>query len=67
MESLSGPEMAFEAENSKLHCLDGFRRPSPPNLAGSANISLSVSLGGGLPVTVGKTICTCSPDVESDY
>lgn len=57
MDSLRGPEMDCEAENSKSHCFVGMRRPRPPSLAGNANMSLSVSLGGGLPVTVGmKTV-----------
>ena len=53
MDSISGLEMEWEAENCRSHCFAGLLRPRPPNLVGRAKISLSVSLGGGLPVMVG--------------
>ncbi len=44
-------------ENCKSHCLAGLQSSRPPNLVGSSNISLSVSLGAGLPVMIGiKTV-----------
>ena len=39
-----------EAEYSAEERFDGLCSPIPPSLAGMANSSLSVSLGGGLPV-----------------
>ena len=53
MDSISGLEMDWEAENCRSHCFAGLSRPKPPDLAGRAKTSLSVSLGGGLPVMAG--------------
>ncbi len=39
--------------SGELYCFAVLLRPRPPNLVGRAKISLSVSLGGGLPVMVG--------------
>ncbi len=53
MDSISGFEMDIELEN----CKSGLQSPRPPNLVGSSNISLSVSLGACLPVMIGiKTV-----------
>ncbi len=55
--SFSGPEIAVDEENSRSHCPSRLHKPKPPNRADKANMFLSVSLDGGLPVTVGmKTV-----------
>ena len=41
---------------SWLTCLEGMVIPIPPSLAGRANRAHSKSLGGGLPVSAGRSL-----------
>ena len=56
MWSLRAEVMSKDDCSSLSVFLDGTPIPRPPSLAGSANREHSRSLGGGLPVSVGRRL-----------